>query len=257
MDVDYIEADEKFALPLTIKKSLNVHRGPLDLKNSMSFIGVDKVHGLKIQNETGETIAVRGAGVRVGIIDSGIDYTHEMLGGSGDPTAFESINPNETSDHFPNKKVVGGFDFAGESFNPGSHIYKARIPAPDANPLDQGGHGTHVAGTTAGVGDGVNTYDGAAPDADLYALKVFGDEGGGTSDTIVIAALEYAADPNGDLDPSDRLDVVNLSLGGAFGKPHNLYGRAIKNIVQWWYSGRGCCWKCWPSGQYRWSSEYR
>ena len=71
-----------------------------------------------------------------------------------------------------------------------------------------------------------------APDAHLFALKVFGDLDGSTSDTVVIAALEYAADPNGDLDPADQLDVVNLSLGGDYGKPHDLYGQAVGNLVR-------------------------
>jgi minor extracellular serine protease Vpr len=65
------------------------------------------------------------------------------------------------------------------------------------NPLDEAGHGTHVAGSIAGVGDGLNSYDGMAKDASLHAIKVFGADGS-TSDMVVIAGLEYAADPNGD-----------------------------------------------------------
>src|SRR5690606_4911955 len=96
-------------------------------------------------------------------------------------------------------------------------------------PLDEGGHGSHVAGTIAGAGDGINSYDGVAPDASLYAIKVFGAEGS-TGTSVVVAALEYAADPDADLDPSDRLDVVNLSLGSSFGSANNLYTEAMENL---------------------------
>ena len=52
---------------------------------------------------------------------------------------------------------------------------------------------------------------GTAPGAGLYSLKVFGDIGGSTNLTSL--ALDRAADPNADGDLSDRLDVVNMSLG--------------------------------------------
>ncbi|RLQ02857.1 serine protease, partial [Micromonospora sp. CV4] len=69
------------------------------------------------------------------------------------------------------------------------------------------------------------------PDADLYAIKVFGAKGS-TSDEVVIAALEYAADPTGDLTFQKQLDVVNLSLGSGYGNPHIMYNHAIKNLVR-------------------------
>ena len=46
----------------------------------------------------------------------------------------------------------------------------------------------------------------------------------------VIAALEYAADPNKDLKLDDQLDVVNMSLGSSFGTPLILYSEAIQNL---------------------------
>ena len=84
-------------------------------------------------------------------------------------------------------------------------------------------------GTIAGVGDGINTYDGVAVGAKLYAIKVFAK--GSTGDAVIIAALEYSADPNGDGNPDDRLDVINLSLGSGFGTPHALYSEAVNNIT--------------------------
>ena len=55
---------------------------------------------------------------------------------------------------------------------------------------------------------------GMAPEASLYALKIFGCEG---ETSMVAPALEWAADPNDDGDMSDRLDVVNMSLGTSYG----------------------------------------
>lgn len=189
---------------------------------SVSHIGATRAH---------QDLGITGKGIKVGIIDTGVDYTHKMLGGNGDVATYEEMDKEKPTPHFPNAKVVGGYDFAGTQFSPGSVFPDWRVPRPDVNPIDEGGHGTHVAGSVAGIGDGVNTYDGVAPAADLYALKVFGNNGG-TSDTVVIAAMEWSMDPNGDLDPSDRLDVLNLSLGGNFGKPFILYSLAVKNLAK-------------------------
>lgn len=188
---------------------------------SVSFIGAHEAH------KRGAT----GLSMRIGILDTGIDYTHKMLGGPGREEDYKSIDPKETSSLFPNNKVVGGVDLAGTGYHAGGTLPEQRKPNPDNNPLDEAGHGTHVAGTVAGIGDGKRSYSGVAPDASLYAIKVFG-KAGFTSDAVVIAGLEYSVDPNGDLDPSDQLDVVNLSLGGAFGQPNILYSEAVRNLSQ-------------------------
>lgn len=193
--------------------------GTLAANNSVKFIGADKLHAK----------GIRGQGMKVGIIDSGIDYTHSMFGGVGTEEAYKAIDPNSPTTAFPSAKVVGGIDLVGTMYHAGSTEFARQFPIVDANPIDESGHGSHVAGTVAGVGDGVNTYDGVAPDASLYAMKVFGSEGS-TSDSVVIAALEYAADPNGDGDRSDHLDVVNLSLGSGYGSDHILYSQAIQNL---------------------------
>ncbi len=193
----------------------------LDEKNSVTFIGADKLHKRGIS----------GQKMTVGIIDTGIDYTHSMLGGPGSKAIYDSINPATSNQYFPNAKVVGGADFVGSKFSAGGAELEQQIPVRDENPLDESGHGSHVGGSVAGIGDGKVSYSGVAPDALLYGLKVFGKEGS-TSDIAVIQALEYAADPTEKVDPSTRLDVVNLSLGGGFGKPKILYTEAIKNLTK-------------------------
>ncbi len=198
----------------TLGSGLNDH-------NTVTFIGADKLHKLGIS----------GQNMKVGIIDTGIDYTHIMLGGPGKKEIFDAIDPKTSNEFFPNQLVVGGADFVGTDYSPSSADIEQMIPKRDSNPIDESGHGSHVAGTVSGHGDGLKTYSGVAPEAKLYALKVFGKQGG-TSDIAVIEALEFAADITESMNPNERLDVVNLSLGGGYGKPKVLYSEAIKNLTR-------------------------
>lgn len=220
--VSHLESAGHFSRPELPKTETEVQAltKTLAQRNSVKFIGATEAHSQ----------GIRGQGLKVGIIDSGIDYTHAMFGGEGTEAAFKAIDVDQPSKAFPNNKVVGGVDFVGSKYDSGAIEFVNRVPTMDVNPMDEGGHGTHVAGTVAGIGDGVDTYDGVAPDAALHALKVFGADGS-TNDTVVIAALEYAADPNGDGDLSDRLDVVNLSLGSGYGSAQVLYGEAVRNLT--------------------------
>ena len=227
----YIEQVSSFSRPHLFQPSQSqLEETDFSKTNSVKFIGAEKAQGELTAIANGVTTPINGKGISVGIIDTGIDYTHKMLGGIGDPEVYKNLDPNTSNNYYPNKKVIGGVDFVGTDYNSGSLDFKLHIPKPDFNPLDEGGHGTHVGGTVAGIGDGIHTYSGVAPQANLYALKVFGKKGS-TGDSVIIAALEWAADPNQDLDPSDRLDVVNLSLGSNYGKPYLLYQQAMKNLI--------------------------
>jgi subtilisin family serine protease len=167
-----------------------------------------------------------GDGVRIGVIDTGIDYRHADFGGGS----------------YPNAKVVGGHDFAGDAYTGPS----GPPPEPDADPMDCEGHGTHVAGTAAGFGvnqdgttyrgsyssvdlDALKIGPGTAPRALLYALKVFGCEG---ATNLTAQAMDWALDPNGDGDFSDRLDVVNMSLGSDFGAPDDPDALFVRKLVE-------------------------
>jgi subtilisin family serine protease len=183
-----------------------------------------------------------GKGVRVGVIDTGLDYTHADFGGTGTEAAYQDALANETDANWRGKlpalaqaKVAGGHDFVGDGYDASSDAPASQhVPKPDENPIDCAEHGTHVAGTVAGYGvnkDGsVFTGDystlkggdledmkvapGMAPKAQLYSLKVFGCTG---STEAVIPALDWALDPNGDGKFGDHLDIVNLSLGSDYG----------------------------------------
>nr|WP_044200013.1 S8 family serine peptidase [Oscillochloris trichoides] len=156
--------------------------------------------------------AAGGAGVRVAVLDSGIDYTHAALGGPGTLAAYQQAygtgpdDPRHTSldDLFPTAKVVGGYDFVGETWPNGPL-------APDPDPIDIDGHGTHVADIIAGA-------NGVAPAADLYAVKVCSTVSRSCSGAAILLGMEYAVDPNGDGQTDDHVDIVNMSFGSAYGE---------------------------------------
>ncbi|MEK6967771.1 MAG: S8 family peptidase [Nanoarchaeota archaeon] len=105
-----------------------------------------------------------GKGVRGGIIDTGIDYSHKELVGR-----FESLKGVDIID--------------------------------DGSPMDQNGHGTHVAGLAAGQTVGVATG------MTLYAIRVL-DENGSGSEVGVMQGIEWAMD--------NELEIVNMSLGSGY-----------------------------------------
>lgn len=162
------------------------------------------------------TTVGRGKGIKIGVIDTGIDYTHADFGGPGTPAAYSANDPAVIEPgSFPTAKVKGGVDFAGAAYNADD---PTSVPVRDPDPLDGEGHGSHVAGTAAGLGVPGTIGPGVAPDADLYAIKIFGDEG---STDLTSLGIEWAMDPNEDGDMSDHLDVINMSLGGDFGEPND------------------------------------
>lgn len=131
-----------------------------------------------------------GKGIKIAVLDTGIDSRHEILRG----------------------KVVKEKIFTGEGSS--TDVY---------------GHGTHVAGIAAGNG----TLKGVAPDVLLYNAKVLGDSGSGSMSGI-IAAINWAVDPDGDNNTDDGADVIIMSLGSPecsnpFASPESL---AIKDATE-------------------------
>ncbi|HSR32964.1 MAG TPA: S8 family serine peptidase, partial [Anaerolineae bacterium] len=199
----FLEVDSA-ALPKLAQDPAVVRIAPvadyeLDLSETVPQIGAAAV----------QAAGIDGSGVRVAVLDSGIDYYHAALGGSGDPADYAADDPTIIeAGTFPTAKVVGGYDFTGS-------VWPAGPELPDPDPLDDGpeaGHGTHVGHIVGGVG-------GVAPGADLYAVKVCSSISTACSGVALIQGMEFAADPDGDGDPADHVDVINMSLGSDYGQP--------------------------------------
>ncbi|CAM4063537.1 S8 family peptidase [Roseateles saccharophilus] len=185
--------------------------------------------------------AFQGQGVKIAILDTGIDYTHANFGGPGTVAAYNAAAATSTAPPSPllvgpsAPKVKGGIDLVGDAYT-GSNT-----PVPDANPLDCSvtagfsGHGSHVAGTATGLGVLTSgaTYSGpytasaystnsfrigpgVAPKADLYVARVFGCSG---STNVVAEAIDWAV--------AQGVDVISMSLGADFGNVGNGDGGSL------------------------------
>ncbi len=176
----------------------------MDLSETVPYIGAGAV----------QVNGVDGSGIKVAVLDSGIDYYHEDLGGTG-AADYDADDPNVIEPGtFPTAKVVGGYDFVGDLW-PGTDDDPAD-ELPDPDPLDKptfgDGHGTHVADIIGGV-------NGVAPGVDLYAVKVCSSIASSCSGIALIQGMEFAVDPNGDGKLKDRVDIINMSLGSVYGQP--------------------------------------
>ncbi|KAF7317797.1 Minor extracellular protease vpr [Mycena kentingensis (nom. inval.)] len=164
--------------PVSLAKGTNPgDEGLPDALSTHVQTGVDKLHA----------DGVFGKGIKIGIVDTGIDYLHPALGGG----------------FGPGFKVVGGYDFVGDAYTGDSE------PQPDEDPLDEcAGHGTHVAGIIGADPNNQFNISGVAYEAELSAYRVFGCDGSVDDPIIVDAMLRAAADGN---------DIITLSLGGSDG----------------------------------------
>lgn len=205
---------------------------------TVPFIGAPQVWGA--------VPGFRGEGIKIAVLDTGVDYTHANFAGPGTVAAYQAAAANAAAPADPAlfgpsaPKVKGGYDLVGDAYNASSSDPAKTRPAPDPNPLDCGGHGSHTAGTALGFGvnaDGstyTGPYDstiytpkkfkigpGVAPKADLYAYKVFGCEG---STNVVAAAIDMAT--------AAGVDVISMSLGSSFGTEHSADTEAALNAAK-------------------------
>ncbi len=169
-----VEALERLPGVIKVEKD-EYHPNALMLHDSMPLI-----RGLQSQI-TGAGYSADGAGVRICIVDTGIDSDHIMY-----------------SDRIDTSK---GYDFYND----------------DSNPEDDHGHGSHCSGIAAGgtgiswdpCGTGSMPFQGVAPEATLIGCKVLNSAGGGY-DSDIIAGINYCADQSAS---GAQADVISMSIG--------------------------------------------
>lgn len=146
-DVEYVEVDHE--AHILGFQSVDIHNKGVDSLQQSTPWGISKIRATEV-HDTGD----KGTGIKVCVIDTGIDYNHPDL----------KANYKE------------GYNFL----------------AGNTDPLDDNGHGTHVSGIIAAV-DSDTGVVGVAPEASLYVLKVL-DKNGSGSYTDIVSALQWAID---------------------------------------------------------------
>lgn len=174
-----------------VERVLPLRDSRLFVEESSGYIGADSVK---------QNLGVTGEGVKVAVLDTGIDYTHKVFNeAAGTVEAYEAEAADPATVSWPQGQVKGGYDFVRNDADPIEDDPKFREGATELTD-----HGTHVSHDVTGI----------SPDVELYVYSVCG---GGCTWAAQISALEAAMDPNGDGDISDRVDLMNMSLGGEFG----------------------------------------
>lgn len=155
-----------------------VDRGFDVATTNSSFVDQKNTYGLEKLNIPAlraKFPELTGKGIRVGILDTGIDATHPDLAG----------------------RTIG---------------WKSFISSSQTNPLDDHGHGTHVAGTVSGAGTS-GTNIGVAPGVSLIIGKILSGSGSGTWEGV-LAGMQWVSDPDGDPKTADAPSLVSNSWGG-------------------------------------------
>ncbi|UAL51533.1 S8 family serine peptidase [Metabacillus dongyingensis] len=186
------------------------------MADSIPQIGVDRLHDENI----------KGAGIKVGVLDTGIDYTHPDLAGAYKGyKAQTGQNPAAV-----NPASVKGWDFVADDADPMETTYNdwKETSDPEINPSTGSSyytsHGTHVSGTVAAQQKNNVDYavKGVAPEVDLYGYRVLGPYGSGYTEDV-LAGIDKAV--------SDEMDVINLSLGASVNDPLYPTSVAINNAM--------------------------
>ncbi len=188
------------------------HKRQAKLDSSRTSIGADMVHqGVDLPQ------AYQGQDVIVGVIDSGIDFTHP-----------DFSDQNGSRIQYLLEFTAGG----GQNEWTKNDIDNSPGSVTQRDGNGSGGHGTHVTGIAAGGGQLNSAMTGVAPGSDIIFVKALRDPDsfGGYVDTDVIAACQYIFDK---ADQMGKPAVVNLSIGGHFG-PHDgssLYEQSLSGLV--------------------------
>jgi subtilisin family serine protease len=185
-------------------------------ENSIPLPGIEDLH-----NE-----GIKGNGIKVGVIDTGIDYNHPDL--THVYKGYRKTDGENPATIDPN--TVKGWDFVDNDADPMETSYDDWIKA--GSPIVEGHtyytyHGTHVSGTIAGQAeneavDADHRTLGVAPGVELYSYRVLGPYGSGYSSAI-IGAIDKSV--------QDGMKVINLSLGSPVNDALAVESIAINNAT--------------------------
>ena len=170
--VEFVESDRYFMVATTSDSSESAEYAD---SWGISTIGAEAAHSSHLT----------GRGIKIAVLDTGVDYTHPDL------------SPNYRD----------GYDFVND----------------DSDPMDDNGHGTHVAGIIAGAKNGAGIL-GVAPEAEIYALKVSDNRGKGSFSGL-IKGIDWAIEHD--------MDIVTMSITGTGGT------KALQKAVQLAYEEYG------------------
>ncbi len=203
------------SLPYKEIEALKALPGVKDVYISCDY-SAPEVNDKTANDMIGATIAwasgYSGKGTTIAIIDTGIDYNHELLksldveGMMSKEQIVEKVTAlnaagllnagvDEKAEYYFNSKVIFGYDYQDDNRDPMDDLVK---------------HGTHVAGIAAANVNQEGSLCGVAYDAQLFALKVFSSKNGAGSDYNILAAMEDAY--------MLGADVANMSLGSIIGE---------------------------------------
>ncbi|MBO58359.1 MAG: hypothetical protein CMA77_05125 [Euryarchaeota archaeon] len=165
-----------------------------------------KARASETYTSTADMMGLRGDGVVIAILDSGVDNEHRSL------NDFDDVNddPDADANSYDDKKWLAGFD-ATDSLN-------SQETDGSIDPDDTAGHGTHVAGIAVGTGDASRTHVGVAPGAYLVDVKVFTDVGRSNTQYTIAGINWTINNKNTDWDnnaSSNGIDIISMSFGRA------------------------------------------
>ncbi len=183
------DPDVEFAEPAHTFSSKQIPNDPFLATSGSWGQPYADLWGLSAINAPAAWDSSQGDGVVVAVVDTGVDYNHPDL------AANIWTNPNEVDGNF--------FDDDGNGFI--DDIRGWNFVFNNNDPSDHNGHGTHVAGTIAAVGDNGIGVIGVAWHSHVMAVKALDDSGSGFDFTLAPAII-YAA--------SNGADIINASWGG-------------------------------------------
>ncbi|MBK7965308.1 MAG: S8 family serine peptidase [Bacteroidetes bacterium] len=163
-----------------------------------------------------------GSNVIVGIIDTGLDFTH--------PDFKDSLGQSRVLwiwDH-----LLASSGNTPQPYNYGQQFSKADIDAGNATAhVDQTAHGSHVTGIAVANGDTMIAFKGAAPKADIIAVSLNFNQGDDTWLSSIADAVDYIFNK---ADSLNKPCVINISAGTYLGSHDgkDLQANAIDNLIQ-------------------------